>query len=94
MERNAAKRVATPKRAAGARYTPTAYAHAVARACKQTGVDPWHPNQLRHTFATRVRKGLGWEGAQVPPGDTKADVTGVYAERDGASAAKVAAAMG
>jgi len=42
----------------------------------------WHPNQLRHTFATRVRKQHGLEAAQVLLGHARADVTQVYAERN------------
>jgi integrase len=54
----------------------------------------WHPNQLRHTFASRVRKQYGLEAAQVTLGHARADVTQVYAERNMALAAKVAAAVG
>jgi integrase len=54
----------------------------------------WHPNQLRHSFATRVRKHHGLEAAQVLLGHSRADVTQVYAERDQALAAEVAAKIG
>jgi integrase len=54
----------------------------------------WHPNQLRHTFATAVRKAHGLEAAQVLLGHAKADVTQVYAERDAGLAARVAAEVG
>ena len=54
----------------------------------------WHPNQLRHSFATRVRKHHGLEAAQVLLGHSRADVTQVYAERDEALAATVAAKIG
>lgn len=54
----------------------------------------WHPNQLRHSFATRVRKEHGLEAAQVLLGYTRADVTQVYAERDERLATEVAAAVG
>ena len=39
----------------------------------------WHPNQLRHTFATRVRKQHGLEAAQVLLGHSKLDTTALYA---------------
>lgn len=42
----------------------------------------WAPNQLRHSFATRVRREHGLEVAQVMLGHSKADTTQVYAERD------------
>jgi hypothetical protein len=54
----------------------------------------WHPNQLRHSFATRVRKHHGLEAAQVLLGHSRADVTQVYAERNDELAAKVAAKIG
>ncbi|MDB5311932.1 MAG: hypothetical protein JWO38_6134 [Gemmataceae bacterium] len=54
----------------------------------------WHPNQLRHSFATRVRKEHGLEAAQVLLGHAKADVTQVYAERDLDLAVSVAAKIG
>jgi integrase len=54
----------------------------------------WHPNQLRHAFATAVRKRHGLEAAQVLLGHERADVTQVYAERNEALAARVAAKIG
>ncbi len=54
----------------------------------------WHPNQLRHAFATRVRKAHGLEAAQVLLGHTRADLTQVYAERNEGLAATIAASVG
>ena len=54
----------------------------------------WAPNQLRHSFATKVRKYHGLEAAQVLLGHAKADITQVYAERDAALAVRVAAEIG
>src|SRR5207253_2014030 len=54
----------------------------------------WHPNQLRHTFATRVRKQHGLEAAQVLLGHSRADVTQIYAEKNEALATAVAAKIG
>jgi integrase len=54
----------------------------------------WHPNQLRHTFATRVRKQHGLEAAQVLLGHSRADVTQIYAERNEELAAAVAGLIG
>ena len=54
----------------------------------------WHPNQLRHTFATEVRQAYGLEAAQVLLGHARADVTQVYAERDLALAVRVATEVG
>lgn len=54
----------------------------------------WHPNQLRHAFATRVRKEHGLEAVQVLLGHARADVTQVYAARDQQLAAHVALRIG
>ncbi len=57
----------------------------------------WHrlsPNQLRHSFATKVRREHGLEAAQVLLGHAMADVTQVYAERDTEKAAAVALKIG
>lgn len=54
----------------------------------------WHPNQLRHTFATMVRKKHGLEAAQVLLGHSRADVTQIYAERNEELASKYAAKIG
>jgi integrase len=72
----------------------TSYAKAVQTACGRAGVGPWAPNQIRHAYATRVRAAFGLDAAQVALGHAGADVTQVYAERDQAAAAKVAAALG
>jgi integrase len=128
LARNAAKRVAVPKRAPKERYTVTSYGQAVDRACDrafppQGKLAPqkgesrkkwwsrlteseraevqawreahrWHPNQLRHSFATRVRKEHGLEAAQVLLGHARADVTQLYAERNEALAVEVVAQIG
>lgn len=83
-----------PKRKPGSVFAVNAYGHAVARAAEKAGVPSWHPNQLRHTFATEARKALGLEAAQAALGHSRADVTQVYAERDLALAAKVAIELG
>jgi integrase len=54
----------------------------------------WHPNQLRHTRATEIRRKFGLEAAQVILGHAAADVTQVYAERDAEKAREVARLIG
>jgi integrase len=54
----------------------------------------WHPNMLRHAFATEVRREHGLEAAQVLLGHSRADVTQVYAERDVERARAVARRIG
>jgi len=50
----------------------------------------WHPNQLRHSRATEVRREYGVEGAQVVLGHARADVTQIYAETNAKLAEKIA----
>jgi integrase len=100
--------VAVPKRPPAERYTVTSYGHAIARAVERANrwrerlagagnYDPvphWHPNQLRHAHGTEVRRRFGLEAAQVALGHERADVTQVYAEKNLALAARVAAEIG
>lgn len=83
-----------PKKQPGERYTSRSYASAVEKACKKGKVPHWHPNQIRHTFATRAHKQHGLEAAQVLLGHARADVTQVYAERNLDLAVNVAAQLG
>jgi integrase len=94
VERNESKRVRVGKRPPGRRYTTASYGAAVRKAVAEAGVEPWHPNQLRHLFGTIVRRNYGLEAAQVTLGHARADVTQIYAERDRSLAIKVAAAVG
>ncbi len=94
LKRNDRKRKAKPQREPGTHYNPMAIAHAVKRACKLAGVEPWNPYRLRHSFASRIRKAHGLEAAQVLLGHSRADVTQVYAERNESLALKVAAQVG
>lgn len=54
---------ASPKRKPGEQYTKDAYRWAIARACDKAEVPRWHPHQLRHNCATKVRQLYGLEGA-------------------------------
>ncbi len=42
----------------------------------------WHPHQLRHTVATRIRHQFGLEAAQVVLGHSELGTTQVYAEKN------------
>lgn len=88
------RKKATAKTLPGERYTTVSYRQAIQRGARLAGVACWSPNQLRHTFATLIRKHHGIEAAQVMLGHAKADVTQVYAERDLGLALKVAAEVG
>ncbi|QJX01258.1 tyrosine-type recombinase/integrase [Frigoriglobus tundricola] len=94
VRHNAERKKAAPKRQPAVRYSRQAYLTAVTRACDRAKVERWHPNRLRHTFATELRRLHGIEAAQVALGHARADVTQVYAEKNLALAAKVAAEIG
>jgi integrase len=83
-----------PRKKPGEKYTTRSYHQAVRKACERAGIDGWHPNQLRHTRGTEVRKAYGLEAAQVVLGHTQAKVTEVYAESDATLAARVALETG
>lgn len=86
---------ASPRRKPGSAYTVGAYRTAVVRACQAAGVARWHPHQLRHNYATEVRRRYGLEAARVLLGHCSALVTeAVYAERDQQAAMRVAAEIG
>lgn len=101
---------AKPKRAPGECYTVGTYRQAIERAAdradaqahreqpdvkvEQRIVSRWHPNQLRHSAASEVRRQFGLEAAQVLLGHSRADVTQVYAQRNDALAAEVAVRIG
>jgi integrase len=102
MKRNAVKRKANPRRIPAAFYSRHAYTVAVIRAVKLANRDritagvevaehlpAWTPNQLRHTFASEVRRQFGLEAAQVLLGHARADTTQIYTERDASLAIRV-----
>lgn len=99
-----------PKREPGQRYDTQAYGHAIRYGCRKafpapTGLDPgatkrwhrehmWHPHQLRHNAATKLRKEFGLDIAQVVLGHASLAVTQVYAERDISAAQAVMRKVG
>jgi integrase len=54
----------------------------------------WHPHQLRHNVATRLRKDYGLEAAQVILGHKTLRVTELYAQKNVDAAKRIAAAAG
>jgi integrase len=80
----------TPKRAM---YTDR-YLRFLWYACKKAGVDYWHPNQLRHAWATRMREAYGIEAASDGLGHSSVDITEIYAERSLKRAIEVAKEVG
>jgi integrase len=88
------RRTVDPKRPAGRRYDTAAYRRAIEYACARAGVPRWHPHQLRHNCATRLRRAFGLEAARVVLGHTSAAVTELYAEMDAGAAAAAMAEVG
>ena len=88
------RRKEKPKLLPAMEYTPHTFAHAVRVAAKKAVVAHWHPNQLRHLYASEVRKGHGLEAAQVLLGHSRSDVTQIYAERNNELAGMIAAKIG
>ncbi len=86
--------VVAPKKRPGSVYRRDAYTKAISRTCRLNGLPAWHPNQLRHAMATKVRKEFGLESAQVILGHSRADVTQIYAERNGTLATEVIRKIG
>jgi integrase len=91
--RAGACRVRRPQRKPGGRYDTTAYRRAIHWACVKAGVGKWHPHQLRHSWATEVRRRFGLEEASVGMGNS-IQVAELYAERDLAKAMEVARKVG
>ena len=88
------RRKPSPKRIPTAVYTARAITTAIGRAADKAGVPHWHANQLRHLYATEVRKAYGLEAVQVSLGHARADTSEIYAEKNLTLAAKVAAEIG
>jgi len=103
--RPGSNRVWRPKRQPGDRYAAHSYYYAVRRAVQQANKDreergieerlpAWHPNQLRHSAATEVRKHFGLEAVQAVLGHKNMVVSEVYAEKNLALAAEVMRKIG
>lgn len=54
----------------------------------------WHPHQLRHNYATRIRKEYGVEAARILLGHRSAIVTELYAEIDRGRVRDIVAKVG
>ena len=88
------RRKPQPKRQPGQRYTKDSFAWAIRRACDKAKVERWRPNQLRHSFATEVRRHFRLDAVQATLGHSSAKVSEVYAEVAAELSAQVAAACG
>jgi integrase len=88
-----------PRRQRHERYDTDSYRRALTYAIKKARkagaeIGSWHPNQLRHSRATEIRRSFGIEAAQVVLGHSRADVTEVYAARDVELAKRIAQQTG
>lgn len=72
----------SPKKVLRERYSSRTYHHAVRYGCLRANVDLWHPNQLRHNVANRLRKEYGIEVARIILGHGELSTTQIYAEED------------
>lgn len=84
----------TAKRQPGTQYQSTSYYLAVAYGIRKGKLDHWHPNQLRHTAATKIRNEFGLDAAAAMLGHARVDVTQVYAELDATKAIDAARKIG
>ncbi len=83
-----------PKRPKGNCYCPDSYRRAVTYGIKKSNrerikddseacaVSSWTPYQLRHTFATKMRRLHGVEAAQLGLGHARTNIVDIYAEKN------------
>ena len=76
------------------RYTTQSYGRAIRKACDAAGVERWHPHQLRHNAATRIRAEFGADVARAILGHRTLQATQIYAELDMTAAAEAAGKSG
>ena len=86
-------------RRVGLRYDSGSYRRAIEyaiAAARRDGVKvpDFHPHQLRHTAATRIRKEMGLDAARAMLGHRNLKITDDYAELDKALAGKAALKFG
>jgi integrase len=91
-------------RVVGESYSRLSYTQTIRRACQKYNaaarsegrpeIPVWHPNQLRHAAATRIRQDCGLDAAQAALGHARADITQVYAELDTQKALAIFAKLG
>ena len=91
---NDRKPKANPARTLRDHYSTSTYYHAIGYGCRRAGIASWHPNQLRHTAATRIRKHSDLDSARAVLGHSDLKTTEIYAEFDNVKADDVARAIG
>lgn len=104
------RRKTNPRSKPTEHYTNDTYRRAIQRGCDLADkakkkelsqpadcerlVPRWHPHQLRHNFATEIRRKYGLEAARVLLGHHSLSITEVYAEIDRTKVAGIVAAGG
>ena len=98
------RRKAKPKTQPGERYDTDSYRRAIAYGIKrvnqarassgQPPIPKWHPHQLRHNAATRLRREFGLDVARAVLGHSSPAITEVYAELDQTKASEAMARIG
>jgi integrase len=93
-----------PRKRAGESYDTSSYGRAIVYAIdkanqmraetEQAPIPSWHPHQLRHSTATKLRREFGLDAVRAVLGHSTPVVTEVYAELDQAKAAEVMARIG
>lgn len=76
------------------RYSAQGYYIAIKRACERAEVPHWSANQLRHNFATTIRKEHGLEASRILLGHSSAVTSEIYAEVDYDAARQIIAKIG
>lgn len=75
----------------------TSLRRTIQRRCVRAGVEPFAPNQLRHSSLTEIGRRMGLDAARAVAGHSEASTTVIYAEREAEDlrrAVRVAEEMG
>lgn len=83
-----------PRHKPGDLFGSEQYRKAVAQAAAKAKVGRWHPNMLRHSYATRVAAEFGLEAAADGLGHANLNTVLIYAERTLKRAADIAKRVG
>ena len=75
-------------------YDSNTYVRQVARAAQRAGVAHWSPHQLRHAYASRIRKIAGIEQTRILLGHSSAVTSELYAAIDEESVMEIVSANG
>ncbi len=86
--------VKKPKLKPGMQYTKDSYRRCIARTCESNSIQHWHPHQLRHSAATKLRSEFDLETSCAVLGHSDAQITLRYAEQARGRAEKAAKLIG